>query len=176
MPAKLLPSVRYLRECFSYDPATGELRWKFRPRKHYATDGLWKRAHTRWAGKLAGNVEPSGYLVVCLDGEMYKVHRIIWKIVTGKEPLEVDHINRKRADNRWVNLRTDVGNQHKWNRSTPNTNTSGLRGASLQSGRWRAQIVVNGVKHSLGMYDSREQAAAVYEEAARKMHGRYYRE
>ena len=63
----------------------------------------------------AGCRDADGYLVMKFEGVMFKVHRIIWKMVTGKEPVTIiDHRNTVRTDNRWANLReaTRSGSRH----------------------------------------------------------------
>jgi hypothetical protein len=48
----------------------------------------------------------------------------------------------------------------------------GLRGIhQLPSGRWRAQVRINGRKQTLGCFGTKEEAAAAYDSAARLNHG-----
>ena len=54
LPLKL-PPLEHLYACFTYNPHTGELHWKERPRKHFAnarTHSVWNR---RYAGIVAGH-------------------------------------------------------------------------------------------------------------------------
>ncbi|EKF16891.1 HNH endonuclease, partial [Nitratireductor pacificus pht-3B] len=53
------PTVETLRELLVYDPETGILTWKVRPRRHFKTDGAWKGWNARYAGKLAGTPNSS---------------------------------------------------------------------------------------------------------------------
>ena len=98
---KLLPPIEVLREYFSYDLETG-IVIRLKPSKY--------KPHTSGP---CGTTEAKGHLVVKFQGKRIKLHRLAWKLVTGQEPPdEIDHKNRDRADNRWVNLRasTSEGN------------------------------------------------------------------
>jgi HNH endonuclease len=169
---KTLPSVEYLWECFTYDRESGELRWKVRPREHFATKKAWATWNGKHAGKIAGNLHPNGYYYVSVDYGLYKAHRIIWKLVTTDEPpVTVDHINGRKADNRWCNLREATQIQQRWNSGPRKDNTSGYRGVRLQLGVWRAYIG----RHHLGRFDTPKEASVAYEAAARDRHGEFYR-
>lgn len=72
-------------------------------------DGVlyWKtRAQGRTLGKPAGCVDKKGYVRLTIFGEMYFAHRLVWLMFKGGWPVgQLDHINRKPADNRIENLR-----------------------------------------------------------------------
>jgi hypothetical protein len=184
-PVKNLPSVDYLRDCFTYDPATGELYWKHRPQKHFK--GLlplrdWLAWNKKFAGKIAGKISVGRmngrhkYWLVCLDYKMYLAHRIAWKLTTGDEPPEtIDHADHNSLNNRWTNLRPATRSEQQCNRPPPKHNTSGHKGVHLHHSRWRARISVNGIDYSLGVFDTAEEAAAAYKAAARKLHGKFFR-
>jgi hypothetical protein len=104
----ILPPVGYLRARLSYDPETGALRWKARPKDQFATASDWA---THWLAKSAEDraeslQESTGYYRVWLNGHYYRAHRVIWKLMTGDEPPEtIDHVDGDRLNNRWANLR-----------------------------------------------------------------------
>lgn len=84
----------------------------------------------------------------------YKVHRLIWCLHFGEptEGLLVDHINRKRYDNRIENLRLVTFEQNAWNKV--------CRGVIRNSKHsWTASIIVQGIKYKLGVFEN--EAAAV---------------
>ena len=166
MPVKTLPSAEYLRECFDYDPQTGMLRWRVRPKEHFAGKRHWAVTtwNAQWAGKIVGNLSDRGYRTTAVDGVNYRVSRLIWKLMTGEDPLNtVDHRNGKRDDNRWDNLRVATQAQQMFN--------TGRRGIYQQDGRWRVRIA----KRSFGMYGTYEEALAVYEREAHILFGEFYR-
>lgn len=62
---------------------------------------------------------PDGYYVLRLAGHYTQAHRAAWLLHTGSWPTgQVDHINRKRGDNRWANLRDVTPKENAANRLT----------------------------------------------------------
>lgn len=175
MPTLTLPSIEYLRECFDYDPITGKLLWKQRPQSHFETTKEWKRWNARYAGTDAGHKERHSRVTFTIGS--FAVHRVIWKLMTEKEPPEnIDHKNRNGNDNVWKNLREADQTKQNWNKPATRNNKSGYKGVSLDRNRWRAVIQVGKTQRHLGMFSTAEEAAAVYRAAARELHGEFYRE
>ena len=151
---KPLPSAEYLRACFDFNPETGELRWNHRPREHFSADPIWMMWNKQNAGTSAGSVV-NGYRVVCLDRRPYRAHRIIWKLMIGIEPPPCpDHKDRDKLNNRWSNLRPATYAESAWNRGHK-SNTSGYKGTYRHRSRWSAGIMINGIRHYLGTFDTR---------------------
>jgi hypothetical protein len=151
----------YLRECLDYNPASGEIRWRVRPRGHFKTDARWRQFNTRFAGKIAGAAW-DGYRKISIDGRLNYAHRIIWAMQTDAWPIDdIDHINRNRSDNVWSNLRAATRQQNIWN--------SGIKagrdlpmGVQPKRGRYSARCVHNGKPTHLGTFDTPEAAGAAY--------------
>lgn len=106
-----------------------------------------------------------------------KMHRLI---VNASKDKEVDHINGNPLDNRKTNLRLVTSQQNKWNQKTKTNNTSGFKGVSLFKDRfrskpWRAYIVIDNKQKSLGVYESKLEAARAYNEGAKKYFGEFAR-
>jgi hypothetical protein len=60
MPKPAKPTPEFIKECFNYNPETGELLWKERPRSHFRSDkdhAAWNR---RYPGKLPGYINYGG--------------------------------------------------------------------------------------------------------------------
>ena len=148
----LLP-VEFLHQVLTYDPDTGFFHWKAR------SSLAWNR---RWAGKRAGSLNDHGYrfLKISVRGRNLNVteHRVAWAMQTGAWPFhDIDHENRQRADNRFINLRDFTALQNAQNTAPgwgayPNGN----------SGTWRASICVNGVYRWLGCFPSETEARQAY--------------
>ena len=67
-----LPSQAELQESLEYNKSNGTLKWI-------------KRRIGRKFGKKAGYLKTTGYVVIGFNGKSYKIHRIIYKLLTGKE-------------------------------------------------------------------------------------------
>ena len=168
----------YALQLFTYD---GErLFWKERPAGHFSSASYAARFKSRFEGKEAGNLAPSGYRRVNIDGSLYFVHRVIWLLEHGRWPAFVDHINGCRDDNRLCNLRDASALQNNRNMARPSTNTSGVTGVSYsrRDRLWHAYIGVGkGLRKSLGHFRERHVAIAAREAAERELgyhpnHGR----
>lgn len=97
-----LPSSEDLRKAFTYDAETGKLYYNRR------TGG--SRSDLSFNAKYAGKeafvwCDKDGYRRSKINGRSVVAHRVIWKLVYGVDPHEIDHINHDRADNRLANLR-----------------------------------------------------------------------
>ena len=87
----------------------------------------------------------------------------------------VDHKDGDGLNNQKENLRPCTVSQNCWNVGKFSTNTSGHKGAFWHKGtnKWRAQISCNGKSKHLGYFDSVEEAAEAYKEAAKRLHGEF---
>ncbi len=154
-------TVDRLRELLFYDPDTGT----FTCLKPLRTG---RGSRTDLIGKTVGTRRPDGYRVICIRPKHYYAHRLAFFYMTGRWPVEIDHINRDPSDNRWLNLRevSSAGNKH--NQGLMRRNKSGFRGVHQSCrGRWVAQIRLNGKHIHLGTFNSAKAAAEIYERAAR---------
>lgn len=159
-------SLDELKEYLAYDPGAGVFRWRkvtsFRVK----------------VGALAGCRRRNGYVVVCLDQVFYYAHQLVWLFETGSWPEEdIDHANRNKSDNRFVNLRAATRTQNNGNQGLSSRNTSGIKGVSWNKAvsKWCAQIGRKGQRHLVEFYASKEQAAAAYERMAQEYFGEFAR-
>lgn len=161
-------------ECFSYDAASGELRWKERPLNHFGSRAAQLSTNRQCAGKLVGDQNsPKGYVRTNIAGATYSVHRIVWKLLNGADPDgEVDHRDRAKRNNAGRNLRVATRAQNCMNKAVRHDCRSGFKGVGrTASGRWRARIHVNGREKQLGLFETAEAAAAAYRRAAANYFG-----
>jgi hypothetical protein len=110
------------------------------------------------------------------------MHRLIMK----SKPNEIiDHINGNGLDNRKQNLRICTHIQNSYNRRKNANNTSGYKGVKRACGnyysqlrkkgiiKWVAQINHEGKRIHLGVYDTKEEAAKIYDKRALELHGKF---
>ena len=96
--------------------------------------------------------------------------------MTSEWPVEfIDHINQKRNDNRWINLRQCTNSENQFNRPKASNNTSGFKGVSWMKARkkWYAVIIKKGTRKFLGYFNTKERAANAYNLAATEMQGEF---
>ena len=168
-----LPDQQYLWECFTYDGSTGNLIWKVRPFNHFSSVRIARGVNTRFAGKQAlASLDSHGYFQGAINCRMYLAHRIIWKYVTGEEPLIVDHSDRVATNNRWNNLRAADHSSNQININRPRA-SSGYAGVhqNKRNGKWIARISKKHKRYYLGEFPDREEAASVRRRAALDLYG-----
>lgn len=154
-------AIDRLRALLAYDPATGIFTRRI-------------RVCNQPAGKVAGCADLDGYVMITIDRQSYKAHRLAWLYVHGEWPLgDVDHINGDTGDNRLANLRPATRAENMQNLRKPNRGSkSGYLGVSKNAGRWFAQITVAGKRRHLGYHDTPEAAHIAYLAAKRELHPR----
>lgn len=151
----MLPSQEKLRKLLRYDPNTGQLFWKKRPPDMNSADMF----NTRFAGKEAFTALNHGYRRGLLFKQSVYAHRVIWRLVTGEEAKELDHIDGNPLNNRWNNLRAVTRKMNQRNAARRSDNASGVVGVVERRGRWIAQIGVFGTTKHIGIYETK--AAAI---------------
>lgn len=158
-------TLERLREVLHYNQETGIWTWLI---------------SSKWniiIGSTAGDLKPSGYILIGVDGKRYRAHRLAWLYMTGAWPTQqIDHKNTIRNDNRWLNLREATQQQNSANMLRTN-NKIGTKGVikSRNGRKFIARIMVDYKSIYLGTYDTKEKAAEVYRVAAEKYFGAYAR-
>lgn len=168
-----------LRELLDYNPETGKLYWKERDGlNHPAGYKDVNRWNSRHAGKEALTANNAGgYKYGNVMSTSLLAHRVAWAIMTGSWPSEeVDHINWRRGDNRWCNLRSASRTENARNHKRVSGSVY-LKGVSpiKRSIKYQARIYSNGKLLYLGAYESEEDAHQAYMAAANKLHGEFVR-
>lgn len=145
--------------------------WKSRRPEMFSNPDYCKTWNTRHAGEIVGSINKDGYIGVYLYGRALLAHRIIFSLVTNREPMIVDHINGIRTDNSWINLREVDASGNARNRRIGRNNTSGHFGVtkSRHSNKWQAQIRAGEKFVYLGRFESLEDAAKASSEARKRM-------
>ena len=162
-----LPSQDYLVKVLDYDPLSGLLYWKHRDASLFLAPRYATCWNVRFAGKEAlSYVNNSGYKVGDIDGIKYGAHRVIWMLVNGIEPQQIDHANGIKTDNRIENLRSVSPAENNKNHPMKRRNKSGCIGVRWypKTASWQASIGGTAGREFLGYFKSLEDAS----EARRK--------
>lgn len=170
MAYRKLPTKAVLDKLLKYDPDTGAFIWRLRPvtlfsagrsaKQPRSIEHVCNQWNSRWAGKPAATLKPDGYHYIHLEYKTLLAHRVAWKIMTGVDPIEIDHIDGNRSNNKWSNLRNGTRSDNLRNISLRSNNTSGYHGVRFdkRKQKWIANIKV-------GTFDSREAAIAARKNA-----------
>jgi len=139
-----------LKELLSYDPETGIFTW------------LEANGPRAVVGERAGGIHHSGYRYIQIDNVAYGAHRLAFLYVFGYLPEnEVDHRDRVRHNNKFLNLREATRQCQNRNCGMLRNNTTGVKGISYEAptGKWTAYISVGKKTKKLGrFYDILEAA------------------
>lgn len=177
MAKQTLPSPEVIRQLLRYDPETGALFWRERPVDFFAHGQRPAEYSCRaWNRKMAGKRADTsnakmGYIQTSVFGQNLLGHRIIWAIMTGSWPThQIDHINGKRDDNRWCNLRAVENSENCKNKRRLNANTSGVTGVYYDASRdrWCARINGHSNVKFLGRFIHKEDAVRARKAAEKK--------
>lgn len=135
MFAKPMPPLEMLHKAFTLDPERGVLLRNKGYRQHKQ-------------GGVCGTKMASGHLQTFFEGKRYLVHRLVYFMATGTDPLDhvVDHINGVPNDNRPVNLRLATKRENSTHKvKLCSTNKSKHRNVSWcnTARRWKVSIGCN---------------------------------
>lgn len=152
-----------LEELFYIDVTNGSIVWKQNKHCPYLI------------GKEAGHKTKQGYKTIMIDGKAYGAHTLIWFYHTGNmimTPLQIDHINRIRNDNKISNLRVCTNEENHQNRIAKKTSKSGFLGVTWdkQHKKWRSQLMYKGKFVHRSLHNTPEEAHNAYLEAKKQHH------
>lgn len=150
-----------LKGLLAYDPETGDFTWLM---------PVSRRVHT---GMIAGNLDKDGYTVIQIGGQKYRAGRLAFFYMIGEWPEnEIDHIDRDKGNDAWINLREATRGENVQNREYL-VGEAGFRGVRQVRDRFQARISIDGVRECLGMFDSAEEANRAYLEHEGKFYGNF---
>ena len=178
MTDKTIPTPEELRKLLRYEPETGKLFWRERPREFFNKP----QYSTSWNKRFAGNetgIDGNGVdNNVRINRRKYPTNAVIWAIVNGKWPEKIIYnVDMDQYNTKYENLKeTELCNLRKRKKLQKN-NTSGIKGVSwvMRSKMWKAEIMSNGRTYSLGLFAKKEDAAKAYANASIRYHGEFSR-
>lgn len=141
-------TAEYLRHLLYYDPDTGVWLW----------ENPLPRSKMK-SGDMAGRRMDSGRWQLRIASGYYYGSRLAWLYMTGEWPKDqIDHINRDKGDDRWINLREATQSQNSYNRDWCEDNGR-MRGITSCGNQYAVNI--GGRYH--GLYRFIEEAIVVRE-------------
>jgi hypothetical protein len=132
----------------------------------------------KWVGYQSNRSKKT--YALCFTSEKGKtiahyMHRDILGLQYGDE-RQGEHRSENGLDNRRSNLRLATDAQNKWNRGPHCSNKLGIKGVYRHPcGKYRASIQCNKKRHSLGLFETLEEAVQAYQVAAQSLHGEFAR-
>lgn len=138
-------TAEHLHTLVHYDPETGVMTW------------LKKLSARQYVGDSVGSLKDNGYVWTKIYRKSYAVHRLVWLYMTGAWPTdEVEHVDRNRANNKWVNLENATHQENAGNRTPRHDSSSGVTGVlwSTKDQAWRATICIDGRKRQIAQSKS----------------------
>lgn len=159
--ADLYSTPELVSQIFEY--RDGQLYWNIKNSKMHK-------------GDKAGTADSNGRLRVTYQGKSYGLHRIIFLMHHGYCPEVLDHIDGNHLNNRIENLREATQMQNTWNQKISKNNKSGVKGVhKCKSGKWLAQCMVNGKRHTIGRFIDISEAEKAMESFRKANHGDFAR-
>lgn len=172
MAAKPLPDQALLLKLLRYNPETGKLYWRERTPSDYAHTSNPERHcrafNSKFRSREAFAANDKGYKITNLKGfGKMRAHRIIWCMVYGRFPDQIDHINQDKGDNRLANLRETSREGNARNVPLGPRNKSGRIGVNWSEFHqmWRAKIRNGGQDIELGLFSDFSDACAARSDA-----------
>jgi len=157
-------SLDYVREHLKYDPETG------------VVTRLKKRGNGPVKEDQITCIRSDGYMVINLKNTTFRLHRVIWFLVTGEWPKSrIDHENENKSDNRWNNLREATHQENMRNRGSKKNVSSPYRGVSWckVKSKWTVRAKYDGVYRFLGYFDLELDAAKAYDDFVKVSFGAF---
>lgn len=151
--------IKLVLEFFSYDPETGDI--------------------TRiksYGRAVAGQVFANATNNISVFGVPIRPGRLAWAIHNGAWPPPgywVDHKDGVKANNKIKNLRLATPTQNQQNKAGTAGYPKGVTWRDRKTKPWQAKIRVNGERLHLGSFETMEEAAQAYRQAALKYHGEF---
>lgn len=159
-----LPPVEVINQLLNFDANSGTFSWK-----------VTRQGHAK-PGMSAGTLTDDGYLEIMVARRRCRAHRLVWKLMTGRDPVNfIDHIDGNRLNNRFSNLREATNSENNFNSKARADNTSGHRGVFYYKrlGKYQVQFNVCGKVRHFGYFATKEEAIDAAKKAIAELHGEF---
>lgn len=153
-------NIAKLRSQLSYNPETGEFKWK--------ESGSGRRKNLV-AGTIKRQREDRNvWRKIVFDQQEYTSGQLAWALMTGKLPdFIVDHIDQDSLNDRWSNLRPGDNCVDQRNNKKSSRNTTGIVGVKWHktSSKYHAFIGAGGKQKYLGSSEDFFEAVCIRKKA-----------
>ncbi len=139
---------------------------------------IWKKKTSKFSNKKVGSTagslqkdkrtkQPYEYWVVEFKGKRYPASHIVWYLSGNTIPkgMEVDHKDNNPKNNKLNILRLATRSEQNCNRRLKNVSFC------KEKKKWVARISLHNKCRHLGAFNTKEEALACYDAAAKKLHG-----
>lgn len=156
---------------FRYE--NGSLYHRSRPIDFCKNEHQMKALNSRFSGKRAGtnhtDLKGQTYRIVSVFGKQYKEHRLIWLMFNGYIPVQIDHNDGNKLNNKIENLRSADNQKNQMNSSLRKDNKTGVTGVRFMHGKFAAQIRFNKKDTHLGLFVDFFEAVCARKSAENKL-------
>ena len=146
---------------------------------NYEVSNTGKVKNTTTGRILTGTKDKLGYVRVGLlrDGRftsrlMHRLVAIAFLDNPDNKP-NIDHIDHNPSNNAISNLRWATQQENTWNQVQQKHAGCDFKGVHKDGDRWRAQIQKNGRRKHLGRFETQQEAAKAYLDAAKQDFGEF---
>lgn len=154
--SKINPTQKRINELFDYDGINLVRKTKIGNTKKNVIAGYKSKS--------------TGYVYVQIDNRAQPVHRLIWVILYGYYPEQIDHINGVRHDNRIDNLRAVTQKENLQNITKLRSKNSGVKGVRMRkNGTYKVGFKVGDKIKYFGTYNTLDEAAETSKDVCKKL-------
>ena len=122
----------------------------------------YKDGREKWIERT-NKPKKNGYIRIQIGEKHYQAHRLIMMAFVGESEQEVDHIDRNKLNNNFLNLRYCSHSENALNRDFSD-NAKGYSW-NITKKKWQAQIMIDGKLKYLGVFDNEHDAHQSFLEA-----------
>lgn len=126
-----------------------------------------------WLRNYTWHLSSRGYAATSVIVNEVHRYRLMHRMIMGNPNFDIDHADCNKLNNARSNLRPANKSKNTMNQPVRRDNKCGYKGVVKRGKRFVSVIHLDGKQKSLGTFDTAEQAALIYNEAAKTYFGEY---